>query len=50
MIGRLCVDVGSAMMPKSIPIAIAIPIPIVPGIGPPCEACESHAFQEWPHT
>jgi len=48
MIGRLRADVGSAMLPKSIPVAIAIPI--VPGMRPPCEACQSHAFQEWSHT
>jgi len=30
IIGLLGIDAGSAMMPKSIPIAIAIPIPIVP--------------------
>ncbi|MBP1595175.1 MAG: hypothetical protein H6Q05_552 [Acidobacteria bacterium] len=54
MIGRLCADVGSVKMPKSmpiaIPIAIAIPIPIVQGIRPPCAACKGHAFQEWPHA
>jgi hypothetical protein len=46
MIARLCVDVGIAMMPESMPIAI----PIVPGIGPPCAACQGHAFQEWRHA
>jgi hypothetical protein len=30
IIGLLCIDAGSAMMPASIPIAIAIAIPIVP--------------------
>jgi len=49
MIGCLCVDVGSAAMPKSIPIATAIAIPILrfpgvvalpgPGHRPRCEIC-----------
>jgi len=35
IIGRLNIDAGSAKIPKSIPVAIAIPIPIVPfpGVG-----------------
>ena len=47
MIRRLRVDAGSAMMPTSIPIAIAIPMPIAPCVRPPRRACQSHAFQEW---
>ena len=46
MIGRLCFDAGSAMMPKSIPIAIPIPIPTVSCVPSQRRECQTHAFQE----